>query len=119
MKTSTPQGTVLSADFMRDFSDDFEVFKLGSGVNSEFNEYNPVMSYDGIYMLYTSRSYTTTGKKLDGDDGQFRENINLARLNAGRFSQDGINGQPLETFVSNVNTDKHEAQSIFQKMRRQ
>ena len=100
---------MLSADFMRDFSDDFEVFNLGSGVNSEFNEYNPVMSHDGTYMLYTSRSDTSTGKKLDGDDGQFREDINLARLNEGRFNQDGINGHPLETFVSNVNTDKHEA----------
>jgi|GEM_PF-3117049 len=68
---STPQGKVISADFMKEFSDDFEVFSVGPGVNSEFNGYNPVMSHDGLYMLYTSRSDSIKGRKTDADDGEY------------------------------------------------
>ena len=106
---SVPQGKVTSADFMKEFSDDLEVFNIGESINSQFNEYNPVISHDGTFMLYTSRSDTTTGKKLDPDDGEYREDINLAKWENGVYSSNNLSEEPLSIFTGVVNTKNHEA----------
>ncbi|MEX2596026.1 MAG: OmpA family protein [Salibacteraceae bacterium] len=87
----------------------FHVFNLGEGINSEFSEYNPVISPDGRYMLYTSRSDTATGNAIYSDDRQFYEDINLAKRTGGTYEGVAHGDDPMGEFAKKVNSKKHEA----------
>jgi outer membrane protein OmpA-like peptidoglycan-associated protein len=85
------------------------VFNLGDRVNTEFSEYNPVLSPDGQYLLYTSRNDTTTGENIYSEDRQYFEDISLAQENQGNYAGIGSKDNPLGSFANKVNTRNHEA----------
>jgi tetratricopeptide (TPR) repeat protein len=54
---------------------DVEIVNLGKNVNTEFNEYMPVITIDETEMMFTSRRPTTLGGGKDPADGNWYEDI--------------------------------------------
>ncbi len=110
-------GEVSTSNYRAPFGDDLEIFNLGTEVNSEFSEYNPVISPDAELMLFTTRNDTVTGEKVYDQDRQHFEDIHIARAVNGRYIADDKVDHPLTTFVSTVNSRKHEALCTFKRRR--
>jgi outer membrane protein OmpA-like peptidoglycan-associated protein/tetratricopeptide (TPR) repeat protein len=79
-----------------------KIDNVGSGINSPFPDYSPVISADESVMLFTSRRPETTGGGMDPFINEPFEDIYIAeRLN-------GIWGQA-KNMGTNVNTDGHDS----------
>ena len=87
----------------------YHVFNLGERVNTQYSEYNPVLSPDGQYILYTSRNDTTTGENIYAEDRQYFEDISLAREADGQYQGLAGKDNPLGSYATTVNTRNHEA----------
>ncbi|MEQ9187635.1 MAG: Ig-like domain-containing protein [Cryomorphaceae bacterium] len=105
----TLRGEVCTSNYRAPFGDDLEIFNLGEEVNSEFSEYNPVISPDAALMLFTTRNDTVTGEKIYDQDKQHYEDIHIAREVNGRYVAADKVDHPLRAYVSTVNSNKHEA----------
>ncbi|MBI4931911.1 MAG: OmpA family protein [Bacteroidetes bacterium] len=79
----------------------FEITNVGNDVNSEYDDYDAVLSANDSVMYFTSRRDSTTGGKLDWDDKYF-EDIYVSGLGKKGWGKSFGIGDP-------VNTDKHEA----------
>lgn len=79
-----------------------DIHNLGD-VNSEYPEYNPVISADEKTLIFTSRRPDTKGKKLDPKDGMYYEDLYIS-------TKDSNNkwSEP-ESIDSKINTDSHDA----------
>ena len=62
-----------------------EVTNLGDSINSEYDDYRPVLSSTGNEMIFTSRRYDV-GKTVRFDDGQYEESAYYVRFKDGRWS---------------------------------
>ncbi len=79
-----------------------ELVNLGSVVNTEYEEYAPVISSDESIMIFTSRRQGTTGNKKDRDN-EFFEDIYVSKKDKG-----GKWGVP-QNIGTAVNTEFHDA----------
>ncbi|MBC7389121.1 MAG: OmpA family protein [Opitutaceae bacterium] len=79
-----------------------ELINLGSVVNTEYEEYAPVISSDESIMIFTSRRQGTTGNKKDRDN-EFFEDIYVTKKDKG-----GKWGAP-QNIGTAVNTEFHDA----------
>jgi len=84
------------------------VFNLGPTVNTAFSEYNPVIGPEMKFMLFTSRSDTTTGQKVDEVDQEHYEDIMVANMGKNNF-ENAKRIDKVGLFKTGVNTVKHEA----------
>jgi outer membrane protein OmpA-like peptidoglycan-associated protein len=81
---------------------DVEIVNLGKNVNTEFNEYMPVITIDETEMMFTSRRPTTLGGGKDPADGNWYEDIyTIAKTDSGWGTPANM-GAP-------VNTPTHDA----------
>ncbi len=53
------------------------ITNVGSGINTEYNEYAPLITADGTKMFFTSRRENTTGGNI-AEDGQYFEDIYMS-----------------------------------------
>src|SRR5688572_22035346 len=74
---------------------------LGSAINTEFEEYCPVISADESVLYFTSRREGTTGG-LEIEAGDYYEDIYYSENKKGKWTQAKNLGEP-------VNSDKHDA----------
>ena len=79
----------------------FEIVEAGKNINSEFDDYDAVLSANDSVMYFTSRTDSTTGGKMDWDDKYF-EDIQVSGLGKNGWGKNFGIGAP-------INTDKHEA----------
>ncbi len=79
---------------------DVKIKRLGSAINSKWNDYSPVISADEEIMVFTSRREGTTGGGQD-HTGIWYEDVYISKKVNGQF-------QPAQN-LSTVNTDVHEA----------
>jgi hypothetical protein len=89
-------GTTLIPDSL-----ELEIRNLGNLVNSEYQDYIPLVSADESTLVFTSRRSNTTGGRMAGD-GSFYEDIFIATRN-----QNGIWSKP-EPIIE-LNSDQHDA----------
>jgi outer membrane protein OmpA-like peptidoglycan-associated protein/tetratricopeptide (TPR) repeat protein len=75
---------------------------LGDKINTEFDDYSPVLSPDGRTIYFTSRRPQGKNPKLDRIDHKFFENIFYAQFSGNQW----LAAQPLP---GKVNTKTHEA----------
>ncbi len=68
-------GSVSTSNYRAPFGDDVEIFNLGQQVNSEFSEYNPVVTPDAKLMLYTARTDSTTGEQVRSSTHRIRRSM--------------------------------------------
>ena len=81
-------------------------------VNSEYNDYRPVISIDGQTLIFTSRRKTSRGEKSEFDDGQFEESVYSSKNNGNGWSKpeliEGLfdsKGQATVTCLTNEGRD--------------
>lgn len=58
---------------------------LGSGVNTEYPEYTPLIPKDSSFLVFTARRPETKGGKRDVKDDQYFEDIYTAKPSGGKF----------------------------------
>jgi outer membrane protein OmpA-like peptidoglycan-associated protein len=90
-------GKELMANPLRAFIDN-----LGSNVNSEYDDYSPVLSPDGQTIYLTSRRPLGKNPRKDKVDQKYFENVFVSR-------RVGENWRPAEPLEGKVNTKTHEA----------
>lgn len=56
-------------------------------VNSEYNDYRPVVSLDGQTLIFTSRRKLSRSEKSEFDDGQFEESVYSSKNNGNGWSK--------------------------------
>jgi tetratricopeptide (TPR) repeat protein len=80
------------------------ITNIGSAINSEYPEYNPSISADGNYMIFTSRRRDGKGTEVDPEDGKFFEDIFYSE-------RDSITGKWTEAqpVPGHLNTEGHDA----------
>lgn len=78
-----------------------DIINMGSEVNSESNDYAPVLSANEEVLIFTSRRPGSTGKLKDVDNLPF-EDLYISRKSGGKWS-------PAVNIGLNINTDKHDA----------
>ncbi len=78
------------------------VDNLGSRVNSEFDDYSPLISPDGITLYFTSRRPLSKRAKTDRVDHKYFENIMFSKLSGDNWSQ-------AQQLPGRVNSKTHEA----------
>lgn len=96
-------------DLQKVFGSNVFVQNLGENINTKFDEYNPVVSSDYSFMLFTARRDSTTGEKIYAEDGDFYEDIMISERVKGRFRNASILNSESQIFPSQINTSKHEA----------
>ena len=74
---------------------------LGKAINSEYDDYAPVISSDESTLIFTSRRPNTTGGKIDVEDSLFHEDIYISYKTKGYWSEP----QKIKDF----NTSTHES----------
>lgn len=81
-----------------------KIKNLGEAINTEFPEYNPSISADGMTMIFTSRRPDTKGGGVDPEDGKFYEDIYISY-------RDSLTGEwlPAEPIKGALNTEGHDA----------
>lgn len=79
-----------------------DIINLGPSINSEYPEYNPLITADGEELIFISRRKGTTGNKTDFNDGLFNEDVYISDLKDGRWEEAKNIGKP-------INTTKHDA----------
>jgi outer membrane protein OmpA-like peptidoglycan-associated protein/tetratricopeptide (TPR) repeat protein len=75
---------------------------MGSAVNSEFDDYSPVLSPDGNIMYFTSRRPLGRNPRTDRNDHKYFENIFVTRKVGEKWSS----AEPIE---GRINSKTHEA----------
>ncbi|MBW7936666.1 MAG: PD40 domain-containing protein, partial [Flavobacteriales bacterium] len=81
------------------------VDNLGSAINTEFPEYSPLITADESTIIFTSRRSDTYKGGIDQNDGQYFEDIYIARKNEkGQWDK-------AQNIGSSINTDNHDAPS--------
>lgn len=75
---------------------------LGNVINTEYDEYSPVLNADGSVMYFTSRRPDTYGGKKDKIDQKFFEDVYVTRKVQGFW-------QKPENLLAPVNTKSHDA----------
>ncbi|CAN5391022.1 OmpA family protein [soil metagenome] len=80
-----------------------KVENVGSGVNSEYPEYAPVISADEKTLSFTARRPSTTGGQIDSRDGMYFEDIYISTKN------DDGSWSTAVPMGNNINTNGHEA----------
>ena len=79
-----------------------KISNLGSGVNTKFPDYVPVVSADEETMVFTSRRAGTTGGEKDFTDNQFFEDIYISQKVNGKWGKATQVGY-------GINTEEHDA----------
>jgi outer membrane protein OmpA-like peptidoglycan-associated protein/tetratricopeptide (TPR) repeat protein len=70
---------------------------LGSVINTQYDEYSPIINADETMMIFTSRRNTTTGEGRDPRDKAFFEDVYISYKENGNW-QNPINpGSPINT----------------------
>lgn len=77
---------------------------VGPSVNTQFPEYGAIISADESEMIFTSKRSSTTGGKLDPDDGQYLEDLYIS------FNKNG-NWSPATNMGAPINTNEDDATS--------
>ena len=77
------------------------IVNLGREINSEYDEYYPVLSYSGQRMFFTSRRPSTTGGKRAPFDNKYYEDIYFSFYENGWGAVQNI-GAPLNTTRNDV-----------------
>lgn len=75
---------------------------LGPTVNSKYSDFSPVITADESVLFFTSRRESSTGGKIDMEDGQFYEDVYVTRKINGKWETPVNMGSP-------INTDYHDA----------
>jgi outer membrane protein OmpA-like peptidoglycan-associated protein/tetratricopeptide (TPR) repeat protein len=75
---------------------------MGSAVNSEFDDYSPVLSPDGSIIYFTSRRPLGRNPRTDRNDHKYFENIFMTRKVGDQWST-------AEPIVGKINSRTHEA----------
>ena len=78
-----------------------EIVNMGSGINSQYADYCPVINADETTMIFTSRREGSTGGLKD-DEGRFFEDIYVSNKDSGKWSE------PVK-IGSSINTRDHDA----------
>lgn len=79
------------------------VDNLGAAINTEFPEYSPLITADESTIIFTSRRSDTYKGGVDPNDGQYYEDIYIARRNEkGQWEK-------AQNLGSSINTDNHDA----------
>lgn len=73
-----------------------KVYNIGPSVNSEYDDYGPVISADESMMAYTSRREGTTGDKKD-PYGEYLEDIYISFNESDQWKKSSNIGEPLNT----------------------
>ncbi len=76
---------------------------IGSGVNTEYPEYSPVISADERTLSFTSRRPSTTGGQIDPRDGMYFEDIYMSTRDS-----NGVWGKAIP-MGNNINTVGNDA----------
>jgi len=79
-----------------------EIVNLGPSVNTQYPEYNPLITADGEEMFFISRREGTTGNKTDINDGMYCEDVYISDLV-------NINLTNAKNLGNPINTAKHDA----------
>ncbi|NLA24515.1 MAG: hypothetical protein GX879_06075, partial [Bacteroidales bacterium] len=79
-----------------------DIVNLGPEINSEYPEYNPLVTADGEQILFISRRKGTTGNRTDINDGMYNEDVYYSDLKDGKWTKAKNIGRP-------INTPKHDA----------
>ena len=79
----------------------FQILNAGKNINSDYDDYDVVLSPNDSVMYFTSRREGITGGKMDWDDKYFEDIFVSALANHEWGASAGI-GEP-------INSDKHEA----------
>ncbi|MBI3503064.1 MAG: OmpA family protein [Bacteroidetes bacterium] len=79
----------------------FQIVNAGKNINTNFDDYDAVLTSDDSLMYFTSRREGTTGGKVDWDDKYF-EDIYVSSKQNDAWSLASNLGAP-------INSDKHEA----------
>ncbi|WP_053337235.1 OmpA family protein [Microscilla marina] len=74
---------------------------LGRAINSEYDEYAPIISADESTLIFTSRRPNTTGGKRDSNDSLFHEDIYISYKSKGYWSA--------PEKIKDFNTSTHES----------
>ncbi len=75
---------------------------LGSGINSEYDDYSPILSFDGQTMYFTSRRPEGRNPKRDKVDQKYFENVFVSRKTGETWRR----AQPIE---GRINSKSHSA----------
>ncbi|WMJ74604.1 OmpA family protein [Cytophagaceae bacterium ABcell3] len=78
-----------------------KITNLGYVINSEYPDYNPLISADESVLMFTSRKPISTGGRLDPKDLMYFEDIYMSE------KEDGVWLPPVS--LDKINTAKHEA----------
>ena len=95
--SQSPASTFLIGNKSRPF----EIRSLGKNINSEYDDYDAVLTGNDSVMYFTSRRDSTTGGGMDWDDKYF-EDIYISKAQKNNWTQCIGIGAP-------VNTNKHDA----------
>ncbi|MFN3404523.1 MAG: OmpA family protein [Cytophagaceae bacterium] len=79
-----------------------EIKNIGNFLNTEFPEYNPLISADESSVIFTSRRPDSKGKRLDPKDMMYYEDVYVW------MRKDTVWQRPV-TLGNNINTAKHDA----------
>jgi outer membrane protein OmpA-like peptidoglycan-associated protein len=77
---------------------------LGPNINTQYNEYKPVITADESVIMFTSCRETTTGGQIAADINDYYEDIYISTKKDGKW-------QPAENLGAPVNTPNHDANS--------
>jgi len=76
---------------------DVTVINIGNVVNSEFDDYMPVLSVDEGTMMFTSRRPNTVGGGIDPSDGMYYEDIYTTNKKDSSWTAPKDMGAPINT----------------------
>jgi outer membrane protein OmpA-like peptidoglycan-associated protein len=85
-------GKVLIKTPIRVFIDN-----VGSAINTQYDEYSPIINADESMMIFTSRRNTTTGEDRDPRDLAFFEDIYISYKDNGNWKRPENPGKPINT----------------------
>lgn len=84
--------------------------RMQGKINSSYNEYAPILSYDGKMMYFTSRRKDTKGGKANPDDQEYFEDVYRAIWNNEAQQWDSITNE-----IDRINSDGFDSFSFLSK----
>ena len=85
-----------------------ERVRLVGSINTDHNEYSPILSSNGKMMYFTSRRIDTKGAKINPDDQEYFEDIYIAHWNEETNSWDSITNK-----VDRINSEGFDSFSFL------
>ncbi|TND06566.1 MAG: tpn50 [Bacteroidetes bacterium] len=79
-----------------------KVENAGTGINTPYADYSPVISVDESVLIFTSRRPSTTGGKIDPEDGKYFEDVYISTRNGDTWSA-------AQNIGTAINSSGHEA----------